>query len=118
MSGHCGPFCWLFSKQTFNPITTVKRIGLPPRRSAFAELTAASLMAVGLWAAAVGVLLATRSTLNAVDAGALLLALTWAWLSARLGQGAGQSRRLLVVNLLGCTLLLGLYQLALLLGGG
>lgn len=73
---------------------------------------------MGLWAAAVGALLATRSTLNAANALALLFALTWVWLSVRLGQGAGQNRRLLVVNLLGCTLLLGLYQLALLLGGG
>lgn len=96
----------------------MKQVGFPPRRSVFAELTVASLMAVGLWAAAVGALLATRSTLGPVDVAALLVALTWAWLSVRMGHSAGQNRRLLVVNLLGCTLLLGLYQLALLLGGG
>lgn len=95
----------------------MKLIGIPLRKPAFAELTAASIMAVGLWVAAVGVLLATRVRFDRVDAGALLIALLWACVSARMGIRVGQDRRHLVANLLGCTLLLGLYQLVLLLAG-
>lgn len=96
----------------------MKLIGIPLRKLAFAELTAATIMAVGLWAAAVGLLLATRVAFDRVDAGALLIALAWACLSTRLGIRVGQDRRHLVANLLGCTLLLGVYQLVLLLAGG
>lgn len=96
----------------------MKLIGISLRKPAFAELTAASVMAVGLWAAAVGLLLATRVSFDRVDAGALLIALAWACLSTRMGIRVGQDRRHLVANLLGCTLLLGVYQLVLLLAGG
>ncbi len=93
----------------------VKFIGIPLRKPAFAELTAAAVMAVGLWAAAIGLLLASRVGIDRADAGALLLALAWACLSTRMGIRVGQDRRHLVANLLGCSLLLGAYQLALLL---
>jgi hypothetical protein len=96
----------------------VTLLGIPLRRPAFAELTAATIMAVGLWAAAVGLLLASRVDFSRSDAGALLVALAWACLSTRVGIRVGQDRRHLVANLLGCTLLLGVYQLALLLAGG
>lgn len=92
-------------------------IGLPQRKPAVAGLSAASVLAAVLWAAAVGVLLATRVAFDRVDAGALLVALVWAGLSTRLGTRIGLGRRHLVANLMGCTLLLGLYQLALLLAG-
>ena len=101
--------------QTLPPY--VNFIGIPLRKPAFAELTAATVMAVGLWAAAVGLLLASGVGLDRADAGALLLALAWACLSARLGIHVGQDRRHLLANLLGCTLLLGAYQLVLLLAG-
>ena len=94
----------------------VKLIGIPLRRPSFAEMTAASIMAVGLWSAAVGLLLAGHVRLDRADAGALLLALAWACLSTRLGIRVGQDRRHLLANLLGCSVLLGVYQLALLFG--
>ena len=95
----------------------MKFIGIPLRKPAFAELTAATVMAVGLWVAAVGLLLASSVRFDRADAGALLLTLTWACLSTRLGIRVGQDRRHLVDNLLGCTLLLGAYQLVLLMSG-
>ncbi len=95
----------------------MKFIGISLRKPAFAELTAATVMAVGLWAAAVGLLLATRIHFDRADAGALLLTLAWACLSTRLGIRVGQDRRHLVANLLGGTLLLGAYQLVLLMSG-
>lgn len=95
----------------------MKLIGIPLRRPAFAEITAAAVMAVGLWAAAVGLMLASRMALDRADAGALLLVLAWGCLSTRFGIRVGESGRHLLANLLGCALLLGLYQLALLLAG-
>lgn len=96
----------------------------PFRQPAFAGLTAAALIAVGLWVAAVGLLLASRTEPDGADAAALLVALAWAALGARRGSRAGQGRHRsrhhhhLVANLLGCTLLLGVYQLVQLLNGG
>ena len=98
--------------------SAMKLVGIPLRKPAYAELTAATVMAVGLWAAAVGVLLASHVGIDRADAGALLLTLVWACLSTRLGIRVGQDRRHLLANLLGCTLLLGVYQLVLLLAGG
>ena len=95
----------------------MKLIGIPLRKPAFAELTAAAILAVGLWAAAVGLMLANQMALDRADAGALLLVLAWACLSTRMGIHVGQNRRHLLANLLGCTLLLGVYQLVLLLAG-
>jgi len=96
-------------------------IGITLRKPACAPLTAATILAVGLWAAAVGLLLASRVQFSHADAGALLLALAWASVGARLGIRVGQHRRHLLANLLanllGCTLLLGVYQLVLLLTG-
>ena len=55
------------------------------------------------------------------DAGALLLMLLWGCVCARIGIHVSQGHRHLLANLLanllGCTLLLGVYQLVLLLTG-
>lgn len=90
----------------------MKLIGVPLRRPGFNELTAAAVMAVGLWVLAVGLLRATPVELSKGDAGALLLALLWACVSARLGIRVGEGGRHLAANLLGCAVLLGLYEAA------
>ena len=95
----------------------MKLIGIPLRKPGFAEVTAAAVMAVGLWAAAVGLLLASQVALERTDAGALLLVLAWGCLSTRMGIRVGENWRHLLANLLGCALLLGVYQIALLLAG-
>jgi len=89
----------------------VKSLGISLRKPALAGLRVASVLAVVLWAAAMAVLLAGHVELGGAGAVALLLALAWTGLGMRLGQG----RHHLLANLLGCTLLLGVYQLALLL---
>ena len=76
----------------------MKLIGIPLRKPAFAELTAATMMAVGLWAAAIGLLQAGGVGIDRADAGALLLTLVWACLSTRLGIRVGHDRRHLAVN--------------------
>ena len=89
----------------------MKSLGISLRKPALAGLRVASVLAVVLWTAAMAVLLAGHVELGGAGAVALLLALAWTGLGMRFGQG----RHHQLANLLGCTLLLGVYQLALLL---
>ena len=88
----------------------MKFIGIPLRRPCFNELTAAAVMATGLWLAAVACLRVAHFDMQRADAGALLLVMTWGCVSARLGIHIGQGHRHLIANLLLSALLLGLYE--------
>jgi hypothetical protein len=85
-------------------------IGIPLRRPSFGELTAAAVMATGVWLAAVGLARALHLPLDRVEAGALLLVVVWGCLSARLGIRIGAGHRHLMVNLGVSAVLLGAYQ--------
>lgn len=87
-------------------------LGIPLRKPAFNELTAATVMGVGLWVLAVGLLHALRVEFGIVDAGALLLVLLWGCVSVRVGIRVDHGQRHLVANLLVTALLLGAYQAA------
>lgn len=91
----------------------MKLFGIPLRRPGAHELTAASIMAVGLWVAAIGLTRVVPVTIDRSDAGALLLILLWACISTRLGIRVGMGNRHLAVNLLVSALLLGIYESAL-----
>ena len=85
-------------------------IGIPLRKPNFAELTAASILAVGLWIACLGVMRAVQLEIGSADAGALLIVVAWACLSTRLGIRVGLGQRHLAANLLVSGVLLGLYE--------
>lgn len=87
-------------------------IGIPLRRPSFAELTAAGVMAAGLFVLAIGLASGLAWPLASVDAGALLLVLMWACVSARVGIHIGRGQRHLLANLLVSAALLGAYQAA------
>jgi hypothetical protein len=88
----------------------MKFIGVPLRRPAFNEITAAVVMGSGLWVLAVGAMHAARVELARADAGALLIVMLWAAVSARLGIRIGQGGRHLAANLLVSALLLAAYE--------
>ena len=88
----------------------MKLIGIPLRRPNFGELTAASILAVGLWIACLGVMRAASIDIARADAGALLVVVAWACLSTRLGIRVGSGQRHLVANLLVSGALLGFYE--------
>lgn len=90
----------------------MKFIGVSLRRPGFNELTAAAVMGSGLWVLAVGVAHVMRMGLTKGDAGALLLVMLWACVSARVGIRVGDGGRHLVANLLVSGVLLALYELA------
>lgn len=89
----------------------MKLIGISLRKPTFGELTAAAVMATGLWLITVGGLRAFQVEIAKADAGALLLIVMWACLSARLGIRIGMGQRHLLANLLGSAALLALYEL-------
>ncbi|NRF65917.1 hypothetical protein HLB44_02835 [Aquincola sp. S2] len=89
----------------------MKLIGISLRKPSFGELTAAAVMATGLWLVAVGGLRAFQVEIGRADAGALLLIVLWACVSARLGIRIGMGQRHLLANLLGSAALLALYEL-------
>ncbi|HET7792299.1 MAG TPA: hypothetical protein VFL64_02845 [Rhizobacter sp.] len=92
-------------------------LGIPLRKPAFNELTAATIMGAGLWVLAVGVMHGLQLDLGAMDAGALLVVLLWGCISVRVGIRVGQGQRHLVANLLVTAALLGAYQSAWALAG-
>ncbi len=87
--------------------------GIELRKPSFNEITAATVMATGLWVAVVGIAHASGHGLDASDAGALLVVSLWGCVGARLGLGLGQGGRRLAANVGVSALLLGLYQGAL-----
>ena len=91
----------------------MKFLGISLRKPGANELTAASVMAVGLWVAAIGFMRVAPVIIDRSDAGALLLVLLWACISTRLGIRVGMGGRHLAVNLLVSAVLLGVYESAL-----
>ena len=89
--------------------------GIELRKPSFNEITAATVMAAGLWVAAVGIARASGHALDAGDVGALLVVSLWGCVGARLGLRLGQGGRHLVANVGVSAFLLGLYQGALVL---
>ena len=90
-------------------------LGLQLRRPTFNEITAATIMAVGLWVAVIGLAQVTGHALGARDAGALLLVSVWGCLGARLGVGFGKGGRQLAAHIGVNVVLLAIYQGALVL---
>jgi len=91
--------------------------GIALRRPSFNEVTAATVMAVGLWVAVIGLAKFSGHALQAHDAGAVLVVAVWGCIGVRLGFGVGQGGRHLAAHLGVSAVLLGLYQGALVLAG-
>lgn len=91
----------------------MKLLGIPLRKPSFNEFTAASIMGVGLWMLALGLMRASKVEVAWQDAGALLIMALWGCLCARLGIRVGAGGRHLLANLLVGATLLGCYQAAL-----
>jgi hypothetical protein len=91
----------------------MKVLGIALRRPAFNELTAAAVMAAGLWLLALAGAHTLRMPLDRADAGALLLMIAWGCLSVRFGLRMDLGQRHLAANVAGAALLMGLYQGAL-----
>jgi hypothetical protein len=91
--------------------------GIALRRPRFNEVTAAGVMAAGLWVAAVGLAHALHLDMDRADAGALLIVIAWGCVSVRLGIRIGTGRRHLVANLAVNAVLLMLYRSAMAFAG-
>jgi hypothetical protein len=91
----------------------MKLFGIALRRPHFNELTAAAVMAAGLWLLALGATHALQMTLDRADAGAMLLMIAWGCLSVRFGLRLDLGQRHLAANVAGAAVLMSLYQAAL-----
>ena len=88
----------------------MKIFGIELRKPSFNEITAATIMGVGLWVAFVGGASALGQHLSKVDAGAALLVILWGCLSVRFGVNVSQGRAHLLANFGITAVLLVLYQ--------
>lgn len=91
----------------------MKVLGISLRQPSFGEFTAAAVMGIGCWIAAVGLARASGLGLGAVDAGALLVVCVWATVGVRFGVRLDQGPRHLAAYGLVGAVLLGFYQGAL-----
>lgn len=85
-------------------------LGVPLRRPGPFEVTAAAVLATGLWVAAIALARTLHLHLDRVEAGALLLVLAWACMAVRLGIRIERGSRHLLAYGAVNALLLGLYQ--------
>ncbi len=85
-------------------------IGIPLRKPSFSEVTAAAVLATGLWLSCLALAVRFGSGLERADAGAALLVIFWGCVCVRLGIRVDQGLRHLALNLACCALLVGAYQ--------
>ena len=88
----------------------MKLFGIPLRKPSFNEVTAATIMAVGLWLACLGGATAFGQQMSRIDAGAALIVILWGCLSVRFGVHIGQGRAHLAANISVTAVLLLVYQ--------
>ncbi|MDO9074252.1 MAG: hypothetical protein Q7U73_13400 [Rubrivivax sp.] len=82
------------------------------RQHSFAEVTAASVMALGVWLCAVGLLFRLGHAPTAFNAGALLVVLAWGCIGVRLSIRPNLGGRHALANFAIPALLLRLYAAA------
>ena len=88
----------------------MKILGVELSKPTFNQVTAAAVMAAGLWMAAVALLRSAGQPLDRVDAGAALLVIFWGCVCVRMGIRVDRGPRHLAVNLLCAGVLLAAYQ--------
>jgi hypothetical protein len=96
----------------------MKIIGVELRKPSFGEITAAAVLAAGLWMAIVALWRTVGAApLDRIDAGALLLVVFWGCICVRLGIRVERGPRHLALNVAFCALLVAVYQAAVTLFG-
>jgi hypothetical protein len=84
--------------------------GISLRKPTFNEITAATVMGVGLWIACLGLMKASGRPMDLMEAGAALLMMIWACLGVRMGINVAAGVRHVVANAFICATLLLAYQ--------
>ena len=90
----------------------MKIIGIELRRPSFNEITAAAVLAAGLWLAMVALWQSVGGPIDRAEAGGLLLVVFWGCVCARLGIRVERGPRHLALNLSFGALLISVYQAA------
>jgi hypothetical protein len=90
----------------------MKLLGIELQKPSFGQLTAAAVMACGLWLLYVAIWMRLYGAPDRVDAGATLVVLFWGCACVHFGIRIERGLRHLVLNLMACGMLLMAYQAA------
>lgn len=88
----------------------MKLLGIPLQRPSFDQITAAAVMACGLWLACIAVLRSTGQPLTGVEAGAALLIVFWGCVCAHVGIRVDRGLRHILANAMVGTFIWLAYQ--------
>lgn len=91
-------------------LSRMKILGISLRKPSFDEVTAAAVMAAGLWLVYVAVVRALGHAFEPVQAGGVLLIIFWGCVCVRFGIHVGRGVQHLVLNVVLGAGLLMLYQ--------
>jgi len=88
----------------------MKILGIELTRPSFNEVTAAAVMASGLWLACVALWRLSNQPMDRVDAGAALLVIFWSCVGVRMGIRFDRGLRHVAANMLCAAVILALYH--------
>ena len=88
----------------------MKILGIQLSKPSFNEVTAAAVMASGLWLAIVAVFRVTEQPIDRIEAGAALLVIFWSCVGVRLGIRFDKGLRHVAANVLCAGVILAIYN--------
>jgi hypothetical protein len=89
---------------------SMKILGIELSKPSFGEVTAAAVMAAGLWLAAVAAWRVSNHPMDRIEAGAALLVIFWACVGVRMGIRFDKGPRHVAANMLCAGVILAVYQ--------
>ena len=89
---------------------SMKILGIELSKPSFGEVTAAAVMAAGLWLACVALWRVSNQPMDRIDAGAALLVIFWACVGVRMGIRFDKGPRHVAANMLCAGVILAVYH--------
>jgi hypothetical protein len=94
----------------FRQYVRMKILGIELSKPSFGEVTAAAVMAAGLWLACVALWRVSDQPMNRIEAGAALLVIFWGCVGVRMGIRFDKGLRHVAANMLCAGVILAVYH--------